>query len=247
MSKKSNKTSHVLSLLTNRTGVVPGGTDTQNKEDSAAGDSPDAELKTTARTPIPVGIADPVRVVLTNPTIANLTRQEGLDASNESSQPIEPPKPKPEMVSDLIRTELERSFEEELNVSDYIPEKFTDDVPAYDLSPIDVKGETPMNEMNQNEDDASELKNSYVNVMEEIVKYNALPLMESLGVCTCQHCVNDVIALSLNQMPPRYVVTEKGTLFTKASAYESQHSVDILSAIAKACMQVKNSPRHVKK
>ena len=35
------------------------------------------------------------------------------------------------------------------------------------------------------------------------------------GVCKCEKCRYDIAALTMNFLPPRYVVTDQGQMFTK--------------------------------
>lgn len=53
------------------------------------------------------------------------------------------------------------------------------------------------------------------NYMEDLVeiKYNKLILNEN--TCKCKKCRLDVISLALNNLPPKYVVTDKGALYTQ--------------------------------
>jgi competence protein ComFB len=44
----------------------------------------------------------------------------------------------------------------------------------------------------------------------------------------------DIATYSLNRLPPKYVATQKGEVYTKAEELEQQHSVDILAVVAKA-------------
>jgi len=68
--------------------------------------------------------------------------------------------------------------------------------------------------------------------------------LESLGICSCQKCRADIMAMSLNALPPKYVVSERGAIFTKASALAHQNNTDIISAITRAASIVSKNPRH---
>ena len=83
-----------------------------------------------------------------------------------------------------------------------------------------------------------------INIVEDLVKSAAPEYAEKMGCCTCYRCVNDIIAMTLNALPPKYVVTQKGMLFSKISSYENQHSADLMAALTKSCLFVKESPRH---
>ncbi len=82
------------------------------------------------------------------------------------------------------------------------------------------------------------------NYIEKMVQ-NLLPqVMEEADMCTCNFCKTDVIAISLNNIRPRYVVSEKGELYTKLSTLEAQNEADVIAQMARACVIVKNNPRH---
>jgi competence protein ComFB len=53
----------------------------------------------------------------------------------------------------------------------------------------------------------------------------------------------DILAFSLNRLPPRYVVTEKGHLFTRVDELKQQFKTDIIVELSKAIRQVKENPR----
>jgi competence protein ComFB len=63
-------------------------------------------------------------------------------------------------------------------------------------------------------------------------------------VCPCERCRYDIVAIALNFLPPRYVVTAKGETWAKAKALDQQFYVDIVSAITNAIILVKSRPHH---
>ena len=86
---------------------------------------------------------------------------------------------------------------------------------------------------------AYELKNH----MEVIVRHQLKDLLAESEMCTCDLCRMDVMALTLNQLPPKYVVTRRGELMTEIDATLVQHQADVMSAGLKAMQIVKNNPR----
>ncbi len=62
--------------------------------------------------------------------------------------------------------------------------------------------------------------------------------------CTCDRCKLDVIALALNAVPSKYVVTDKGELFGRANLMTNQSDADIIKEVTKAIDIVRDSPRH---
>ena len=87
-----------------------------------------------------------------------------------------------------------------------------------------------------------------VNSMESIVEVALSELLkEDPECCTCEHCMNDMMCLALNALPPKYVSSEKGALFSKISnAMAQQRSIDVRVACINALEFVKGHPHHPK-
>lgn len=85
---------------------------------------------------------------------------------------------------------------------------------------------------------------SYKNLMESVVENLYDEIEDTLDCCHCERCRNDVISYALNQLPPKYVISLEGELFSKLQSISSQHSTDILSALATGARLVKERPRH---
>ena len=83
-----------------------------------------------------------------------------------------------------------------------------------------------------------------VNIVEDLITAKAPEFIKRMGICSCYRCVNDIIAMTLNILPPKYIVTQKGMLFARIASYENQYATDVVSALTKACVQVSESPRH---
>jgi competence protein ComFB len=64
------------------------------------------------------------------------------------------------------------------------------------------------------------------------------------GICTCEKCRYDIAALTMNFLPPRYVVSDKGQMYTKIKALEQQFTIDIITAITHAVKIVSSTPHH---
>ncbi len=57
----------------------------------------------------------------------------------------------------------------------------------------------------------------------------------------------DVLAYALNHLPPKYVVTERGHLFTRVEEMRQQFRTDILVELSKAIEKVRSNPQRGKK
>ena len=84
------------------------------------------------------------------------------------------------------------------------------------------------------------------NYMEDCVDGMIVPILKAVSSCTCDECLLDIKAIALNSLPPKYVVTKKGQLYTKLSALQQQFDVDIIAAVTKAAIIVSRNPRHGK-
>ncbi len=82
------------------------------------------------------------------------------------------------------------------------------------------------------------------NYMEDIVSQKIDSLLKILNICSCDKCRLDIMAIALNDLPSKYVVSEKGALYTKIRELESQFEVDVETAIIKAALFVSKSPKH---
>jgi len=82
------------------------------------------------------------------------------------------------------------------------------------------------------------------NYMEDVVKIILNEIIYNINVCDCEKCRMDIAAIALNKLPHRYIVSEKGELYSKINTLRQQFEVDIVSAITHAAMQVSSNPRH---
>lgn len=82
------------------------------------------------------------------------------------------------------------------------------------------------------------------NYMEVIVKDTIEDILPDINVCRCERCKLDIAAKALNDLPPKYVVTQKGEIFSKINKLRSQFEVDVITAITKAAILVKRNPSH---
>ena len=84
-----------------------------------------------------------------------------------------------------------------------------------------------------------------VNVMEQILmRMNLKQYLKQYDVCMCSRCQADVMALILTRLPAKYVVVDESSTAPIIGFYESKFKVRILTEIIKACMDVKEKPRH---
>lgn len=85
---------------------------------------------------------------------------------------------------------------------------------------------------------------TYLNVMEKIVEDQVGYFMKQLDVCTCDRCVADVKALSLTNLPPKYIVTARATVAPLLNFYTNKFIGQVTVELTKACRTVKEFPHH---
>jgi len=62
--------------------------------------------------------------------------------------------------------------------------------------------------------------------------------------CQCPRCRLDVIAIALNDVKPKYVVTTKGLAYARMGELQAQFKADTIVAVTRAMKIVKAHPRH---
>lgn len=83
------------------------------------------------------------------------------------------------------------------------------------------------------------------NYMEEVVDRTIEEILARReDVCKCERCKLDIKALALNHLPPKYVVTDIGYIYTKVNELENQFKADITVAVTNALKVIRKNPRH---
>lgn len=242
MPKKSNKTAHVLSLLTKEKEPQ----DTQEMEEmpqleegqgqEQQPDAPPIAQQSTAKK-LPLKRKPPEKKYPRNTPI--------IEVKDE----------KDDILSNLIKEELTKMLENETN-------KTT--VPTASVSPASAD-EKPMqseadmfrqnaalleqesittHHQSPTEQDDDETLLFCVNVVELILKDRITEYMDMVGMCTCERCTKDTMAIALNHIPPKYVVTNKGRLLAQLDLYDKQLAATFMVEVIKAGVMVKSCPRH---
>lgn len=96
--------------------------------------------------------------------------------------------------------------------------------------------------MNQNVTD------SMVNLSEVIAEEHLESVMNKLDVEASEENKEDILALALNMLPSKYVTSDEGKQYARLlEVYRTQYESDVVTALTKASMKVKNAPRKSKK
>lgn len=82
------------------------------------------------------------------------------------------------------------------------------------------------------------------NLMEKAVFSMIDDLHEKKEFHLCEKCRLDIAAIALNNLPPRYVATTRGSVYAKADLLNLQYYVDLVAEVSKAINIVVQHPRH---
>ncbi|MGE5381523.1 MAG: late competence development ComFB family protein [Methylocystaceae bacterium] len=81
--------------------------------------------------------------------------------------------------------------------------------------------------------------------LEQIVLSKMIDDVPITSFCFCPRCWADVLSLALNNLPPRYVVSETGEVITRAHmTTDYQMQANVYAEVMKALLQVGAHPHH---
>lgn len=85
---------------------------------------------------------------------------------------------------------------------------------------------------------------SYVNVVEEVVKLRVDEFVEMFDVCKCPRCRADIIALAMNDLTPKYIVVDSSHVSPLLNFFSNNYSGAVTAQLSRACTIVKENPHH---
>lgn len=167
--------------------------------------------------------------------------QSDIGASEESTQydntnPDETAQPNNSIFDELTETDqisAELQPDIQNSIESIAPSVQTEGIPAKPEPPVADIPTTPK---------TSNFK--YLNVMEHVVENIARDYVGRLGGCTCEHCIADVTALTLNKLTPKYVVVEPPAASPLLNFYSSRFAPQVIVELTKSCFIVKENPHH---
>lgn len=234
MAKKTNKTSHVLNLITSSQPPVASSGETQPSS-SASGETQQEGS----------AAEEPVRVPSANVTVVD-PREEGKLAEEIQKNLIQ------ELEKEQTEEQAEQPGEQEEQSEEQTEEQSEEQSEEQTEEQIEqpkTNAGTPVQkEPEQQEEQKQEDGPSYrvVNIMEEILTPELiLDALKSNDTCTCSRCQADVKALMLTRLPPKYIVADNTTVPMLLTFYRNKFRVAVLSQSMRACMEVKEHPRHI--
>ncbi|MCI9647881.1 late competence development ComFB family protein [Oscillibacter sp.] len=223
---KTSKTAHVMNLLSKNRNAPPA---------EPVSESAPASPEPAAAAP---AAAAPIAPIITSINADAAVSSQIKDALEASLTPAEPPVQTPPPAPRPSAPEPARtaSVTPQPPAAEPAPQPEPTSIPQQPPEPA-----APAAEPSQREEYEPP---AYVNVMEVLVREKAEKYMRTSGMCCCDHCMVDVMAYTLNHLPPKYVVMSKGEMIPKLTFYEVQHSSDVTTQLMRACEVVSKSPHH---
>lgn len=234
MAKKTNKTSHVLNLITGSQPPVASSGETQPSS-SASGETQQEGS----------AAEEPVRVPSANVTVVD-PREEGKLAEEIQKNLIQ--ELEKEQTEEQAEQPGEQEEQPEEQSEEQTEEQSEEQSEEQTEQPKTNAGTPVQKEPEQQEEQKQEDGPSYrvVNIMEEILTPELiLDALKSNDTCTCSRCQADVKALMLTRLPPKYIVADNTTVPMLLTFYRNKFRVAVLSQSMRACMEVKEHPRHI--
>lgn len=229
---RSNKTAHVLNLLTE-----PG---------EAVKDAPRAERASTPAAPSAAPdnsevVASAIRDALEEDLLAELAGDEA-PPTEETAAPeeVSVPEPEPEPIPEPTPVEAPKADEPAPQPEPEPEAPAPADEPAPQPEPEPTAGPAPQPE--PEEDPMADI--TYINVLQALVEDKVDKYMKKFKMCSCRRCRTDVVALTLNSLPPKYIVIPEHESVPMLSIYESRYSAAVTAQIMAACQKVSEHPRH---
>lgn len=236
MARKTNKTNHVLGLLAGKNEEIEESKTVAGEKTTASGESMESasaasNVQIVAKQEEDDMIADTVNQLL----------EEELEAEETA-------------LSKETRTAAKEEADiksDGQDAAEALAAQETAEGEAEDVR--EIGSETQLSEESQRElerleeeGNAAATEDDYVflNVMETLVNETVGKWMQQFGTCTCSRCRADVIALSLTNLPSKYVVVGRNAVAPLMNFYSQQYSGAITVEVTKACTKVMEHPHH---
>lgn len=82
------------------------------------------------------------------------------------------------------------------------------------------------------------------NVMEDVITEKLEAVIDTLECCKCDRCKMDIVAYTLNHVPPKYALTDEGKIMSLLSINDQQIDADLTKVIVQASKIVAEKPHH---
>ncbi len=252
---KSNKTAHVLNLLT-----APGGerepvqlVDAPQEEDEVLEEAEGVETAAPAPAPSrPLAppilevarsndeqISEQIRDALESELAAALEAELDGDAAPQTTAP-----PPAEPETQLAPASEPVPEPEPAPIPEPVPEPEPAPVPEPAPEPEPAPVPEPKPAPAPKPEPKPEPDLVVLNVMEKLVELKAPRYIKMFGLCSCERCAADVRALTLTNLQPHYLVVPRSDAQAMITIFESRFNSTIFAQLTRSCKVVMDHPRH---
>lgn len=257
---KTSKTARVMNLLSKKSDAAPQeGAETAAPEQAAPSSAPvppvitsmapDAAASDQIKSALELAFEEELEKLGETPA------DEPVPAPAEEAVPEPEPLPDPEPVPEAEAPAAEPPAEELPPEAPELPPEQSEPPAEEELPQPPVQEpllQTPLEEITEMAETGehhwiipeSPTSPGYINVMQVLVEEKAPKYIKLFGLCQCSRCLEDVKALTLNHLPPKYVVLEQGDMIPRLTVYEGKYSSDITAQLLHACRVVMDRPHH---
>lgn len=81
------------------------------------------------------------------------------------------------------------------------------------------------------------------NITERLVMERLESTLGKMNCCRCDRCREDIVAIALNNLKPKYIVTDKNNIKDKVHSFNYMGR-EVTTEIIKAVLIVRKNPRH---
>lgn len=87
-----------------------------------------------------------------------------------------------------------------------------------------------------------------VNYMEEIVQSFLDQTLKNdptyTNICTCEQCIDDIMAKTLNNIKPYYITTKTGEVYAEYSSLATQNHAEVIAEVIRSIEFVSKNKNH---
>lgn len=265
-SSNSNKTAHVMNLLRKNTPQPPA-------DSAAATQAPPPAAPVPQTPPILTALHADAEVSsqIRDALQEALAEEESIPTAQQSPLPTQPPvvhpadapaappvseveaEPPSVPTVDIPAPVAGDSLAVPTPATPPIPESVTAHDPAIDpmVEPIQSSAPPQAEALEPSTSDTSATESTacsddsvLINVMARLAEDKADKYIKLFGLCTCERCKRDVIALALNTLPAKYVVMPEWEFSIRFDMYANRYSSELTAELLRACKEVMDNPRH---
>lgn len=85
---------------------------------------------------------------------------------------------------------------------------------------------------------------NYTEIHAEHTLKDLLSRPEFADMCKCEHCIDDIMAIALNNLKPKYITSKTGEVFSEYAMQDYQFLNDIKGEVVKALERVRANCKH---